>query len=156
MDLRKFPLDSQVFSSFFAKSLISEFSHISLVVVPTEDRKLWPPWPWHHLQVYKTMVLTNYSSCKKITRPQRIMTRILYLKVRWSEKPLSMETFNLAQYIMVNWTLGSRTEVTKKTGNHSIIFLKFKFDRTLGFYILQIYIPLTIIVMSSWVAFWSP
>ena len=84
------------------------------------------------------------------------MTRILYLKVRWSEKPLSMETFNLAQYIMVNWTLGSRTEVTKKTGNHSIIFLKFKFDRTLGFYILQIYIPLTIIVMSSWVAFWSP
>ena len=42
--------------------------------------------------------------------------------------------------------------MTKKTGNHSIIFLQFKFDRTLGFYILQIYIPLTIIVMSSWVS----
>ena len=46
-------------------------------------------------------------------------------------------------------------QVTKKTGNHSIIFLQFKFDRTLGFYILQIYIPLTIIVMSSWVSITS-
>ena len=49
--------------------------------------------------------------------------------------------------------MGTKTEVTKKSGNHSIIFLKFKFDRTLGFYIHQIYIPLTIIVMSSWVYF---
>ena len=52
--------------------------------------------------------------------------------------------------------MGSTTEASKKSGTQSIIFLKFKFDRTLGFYILQIYIPLTIIVMSSWVAFWSP
>ena len=49
--------------------------------------------------------------------------------------------------------MGSMTEVSKKSGNQSIVFLKFKFDRTLGFYILQIYIPLTIIVMSSWVCF---
>ena len=43
-------------------------------------------------------------------------------------------------------------QVTKKTGNHSIIFLQFKFDRTLGFYILQIYIPLTIIVNTSFIS----
>ena len=49
--------------------------------------------------------------------------------------------------------MGSTTEASKKSGAQSIIFLKFKFDRTLGFYILQIYIPLTIIVMSSWVCF---
>ena len=46
------------------------------------------------------------------------------------------------------------TVTTMKNGNHSMIFLHFQFDRTLGFYILQIYIPLTIIVMSSWVSFW--
>ena len=41
-----------------------------------------------------------------------------------------------------------------KRGNKSVIFINFTFDRTLGFYFLQIYIPLTIIVMSSWVSFW--
>ena len=35
-----------------------------------------------------------------------------------------------------------------------MIFVQFTFQRTLGFYFLQIYIPLTIIVMSSWVSFW--
>jgi hypothetical protein len=64
-----------------------------------------------------------------------------------------MDVFNLAQYIMVNWTHGSSV-ASMKNGNHSVIFLKFQFDRTRGFYILQIYIPLTIIVMSSWVSFW--
>ena len=38
--------------------------------------------------------------------------------------------------------------------SRSVIFVQFTFQRTLGFYFLQIYIPLTIIVMSSWVSFW--
>ena len=75
------------------------------------------------------------------------------IRYRWASRPLSMETFNLAQYTMSNWSHGAAV-TAMKNGNHSIIFLSFQFDRTLGFYILQIYIPLTIIVMSSWVSFW--
>ena len=83
-----------------------------------------------------------------------------------------METLSLAQYVMINWTYGEslgKTDrarykirfrnvvpppVNLKRGNKSVIFINFTFDRTLGFYFLQIYIPLTIIVMSSWVSFW--
>ena len=75
------------------------------------------------------------------------------LVYKWAKAPLSMEELSLAQYIMVNWTHGHTTEQLKN-GNRSVIFLHFTFDRTLGFYFLQIYIPLTIIVMSSWVSFW--
>merc|ERR1719400_2780199 len=38
--------------------------------------------------------------------------------------------------------------------HRSVISVHFCFHRTLGFYLLQLYIPLTIIVMSSWVSFW--
>ena len=64
-----------------------------------------------------------------------------------------MEELSLAQYVMINWTYGNNIQHLRK-GNRSVIFLKFKFQRTLGFYFLQIYVPLTIIVMSSWVSFW--
>ena len=64
-----------------------------------------------------------------------------------------MEELSLAQYVMINWTYGNNIQNLRK-GNRSVIFLKFKFQRTLGFYFLQIYVPLTIIVMSSWVSFW--
>ena len=64
-----------------------------------------------------------------------------------------MEELSLAQYAMINWTYGSGVH-TMRRGNRSVIFVQFTFQRTLGFYFLQIYIPLTIIVMSSWVSFW--
>ena len=35
-----------------------------------------------------------------------------------------------------------------------MVFLNFSFDRAIGFYVLQVYTPLVIIVMSSWVSFW--
>lgn len=36
----------------------------------------------------------------------------------------------------------------------SMVSLEFKFQRRTGFFLLQIYIPLTLIVMCSWVTFW--
>ena len=64
-----------------------------------------------------------------------------------------MEELSLAQYVMINWTYGAGLHSMRR-GNRSVIFVQFTFQRTLGFYFLQIYIPLTIIVMSSWVSFW--
>ena len=67
-----------------------------------------------------------------------------------------MEELSLAQYVMINWTYGTGNTGmdSSRRANRSVIFVQFTFQRTLGFYFLQIYIPLTIIVMSSWVSFW--
>jgi hypothetical protein len=40
------------------------------------------------------------------------------------------------------------------TGLYSRLTLKLKFVRSLGYYIIQIYIPSTLIVVLSWVSFW--
>ena len=63
----------------------------------------------------------------------------------------------LAQYYMVEWTHDQSFQVTKRTGNMlnmSMVSLQFTFQRRTGFFLLQIYIPLTLIVMCSWVTFW--
>ena len=75
------------------------------------------------------------------------------VKYIWAKSPLSMGKIRLSQHALVNWTFGSSSTYFKN-GNRSTIFLKFQFKRTLGFYLLQLYIPLIIIVMSSWVSFW--
>ena len=40
--------------------------------------------------------------------------------------------------------------------NDSVASLEFLFERQTGFFLLQIYTPLTLIVICSWVAFWIP
>lgn len=75
------------------------------------------------------------------------------IRYTWSAKPLSMDPFDLAQYSLVNWTHGS-FEGPMRDRNVSKVFLNFQFQRQQGFYLLQIYIPLTLIVCCSWVTFW--
>ena len=63
----------------------------------------------------------------------------------------------LAQYYMVEWSHGGSIVETRRTGNNlnmSMITLDFTFQRRTGYFLLQIYIPLTLIVMCSWVTFW--
>jgi hypothetical protein len=72
----------------------------------------------------------------------------------WETIPLSMDdALELAQYQMIAWHHGSKI-VKMKNGERSVVFLSFDFQRAIGFYVLQVYIPLYIIVMSSWVTFW--
>ena len=75
------------------------------------------------------------------------------LRYAWGDTPLSMGNITLAQHSLVNWTYGSDFTYFKNE-NHSTIFLKFQFKRTIGFYLLQIYVPLMITVLSSFVSFW--
>ena len=72
---------------------------------------------------------------------------------QWAEKPATLGDIQLSQYHFISWAHGDKTTVLR-TGIRSIVFLTFNFDRAIGFYVLQVYIPLTIIVMSSWVSFW--
>jgi hypothetical protein len=76
---------------------------------------------------------------------------------KWSEEPMSIEELELSQYDLVNWTSYSQLEVPQRANskyNRSMVSLQFTFQRQKGFFLLQIYVPLTLIVCSSWVTFW--
>ena len=79
---------------------------------------------------------------------------------RWQEKPFSIgEEVALAQFHLADAGYGEnigKTGRRDRTGyrNDSIVFLDFLFERQTGFFLLQIYTPLTLIVFCSWVSFW--
>ncbi|XP_076352471.1 gamma-aminobutyric acid receptor subunit beta-like [Tachypleus tridentatus] len=48
----------------------------------------------------------------------------------------------------------SSKEVVLTTGNYSRLALEIQFVRSMGYYLIQIYIPASLIVVISWVSFW--
>lgn len=47
-----------------------------------------------------------------------------------------------------------KKNISKKTGNYSRLACEIQFVRSMGYYLIQIYIPSGLIVIISWVSFW--
>ena len=80
---------------------------------------------------------------------------------RWSKpKAVSIDKLvQMAQMKIVSYKTFEKEHVglrrTRNTfRNDSTLTLEVLFERQTGFYLLQIYTPLTLIVFCSWVAFW--
>uniref|UniRef100_A0A8D8T7Z1 Gamma-aminobutyric acid receptor subunit beta n=1 Tax=Cacopsylla melanoneura TaxID=428564 RepID=A0A8D8T7Z1_9HEMI len=78
------------------------------------------------------------------------------VKYKWqSEKPVDIEpNLELAQYDMTNITAIKNKLVTIGKDVHSIIQINFVLKRNTGFFVLQTYVPCSLMVCSSWVSFW--
>ena len=79
---------------------------------------------------------------------------------RWQKNPFSIgEEVALAQFHLANASYGESIGVSGRRDrsgyrNDSSVYLDFLFERQTGFFLLQIYTPLTLIVFCSWVSFW--
>ena len=65
----------------------------------------------------------------------------------------------LAQFHLADASYGEMIGISGRRDrsgyrNDSSVFLEFLFERQTGFFLLQIYTPLTLIVFCSWVTFW--
>ena len=68
------------------------------------------------------------------------------------DKDWSLTTISrLSQQSVVNWTLGNGPVSHQQPRG---VFLELSFQRQIGFYVLQVYIPLCIIVYASFLSFW--
>ena len=79
---------------------------------------------------------------------------------KWKQPgPVSIDKLGLAQFHLVNFETSEEFgEISRRTRggfrNDSLAKIEFFFERQTGFFLLQIYTPLTLIVFCSWVAFW--
>ena len=78
------------------------------------------------------------------------------LRFKWEDGPRSVRMspdVSLPQFDV----LGHRqrlVEVSLSSGNYSRLCVDVQFDRAIGYYVIQVYIPSSLIVVMSWVSFW--
>ncbi|XP_064076291.1 gamma-aminobutyric acid receptor subunit beta-like [Vanessa tameamea] len=78
------------------------------------------------------------------------------IRYKWNEGPNSVSVstdLSLPQFKV----LGHRQrtmEISLTTGNYSRLACEIQFVRSMGYYLIQIYIPSGLIVIISWVSFW--
>ncbi|XP_024083541.1 gamma-aminobutyric acid receptor subunit beta isoform X5 [Cimex lectularius] len=78
------------------------------------------------------------------------------IRYKWNAGPKSVGIANEVQLPQFR-VLGHRqraTEINLSTGNYSRLACEIQFVRSMGYYLIQIYIPSGLIVIISWVSFW--
>ena len=78
------------------------------------------------------------------------------IKYKWGKGLKSVglsESLSLPQFRVVGHRQLEKT-IELTSGNYSRLIAEMQFARSLGFYLIQIYIPASLIVVISWVSFW--
>lgn len=78
------------------------------------------------------------------------------IKYKWDKGLKSVglsDSLSLPQFRVVGHRQQDKI-IDLSTGNYSRLVCQIQFSRSLGFYLIQIYIPASLIVVISWVSFW--
>lgn len=73
----------------------------------------------------------------------------------WDTNPVTFykNDFALSQFDIVK-TIARNNTLVFKRGNHSMLQVNFNMRRHVGYFLIQIYVPCSLIVVLSWVNFW--
>ena len=77
------------------------------------------------------------------------------LLYNWDENPVTFnkKDFTLSQFDIVK-TISRNGTFSFKRGNYSMLQVNFNLRRHVGYFLIQIYVPCSLIVVLSWVSFW--
>ncbi|XP_028968777.1 gamma-aminobutyric acid receptor subunit beta-like [Galendromus occidentalis] len=78
------------------------------------------------------------------------------IRYKWKDGPISIgisKEVELPQFKVLGH-VQKISEVSLSTGNYSRLICEVRFVRSMGYYLIQIYIPASLIVVISWVSFW--
>ncbi|XP_031554975.1 gamma-aminobutyric acid receptor subunit beta-like [Actinia tenebrosa] len=83
---------------------------------------------------------------------------ITELSFKWRKESGNKEVvvsdeLEIPQFILTEYSTSSEL-ANFTTGSYSRLRVIFKFERSIGFFLIQTYIPAYLIVMLSWIAFW--
>ncbi len=80
-------------------------------------------------------------------------TKDLLLNWRNESAVILASGFNTPRFMLKD-IYNSTCDVSTPTGNYGCLVVQIKFAREFGFYLIQIYLPCSMLVVVSWVSFW--
>ncbi|XP_067039892.1 glycine receptor subunit alpha-1-like isoform X3 [Acropora muricata] len=127
--------------------------------------RLWPDGRvFHSMRISLTascpMRLHNYPLDKQVCSMAFESfsyedTELLFYwkKDKGNKEVMVSDELEIPQFILTKyWTASTFANFT--SGAYSRLILKFQFERSIGFFLIQTYIPAYLIVMLSWISFW--
>jgi len=136
-------------------------ANIHQVMVPNQVINIYPNGTVHYssrltLRLACPMMLTHfpmdYQQCNLKISSYSYNTDELVLK--WEDdQPIERARFYLPQFALIQ-TIADNCSTDYKTGKYGCLMARFKLKREFGYYLLQCYIPSTLVVIISWVSFW--
>ncbi|XP_068713147.1 gamma-aminobutyric acid receptor subunit beta-like, partial [Montipora foliosa] len=72
---------------------------------------------------------------------------------KWKRDTATVEKTHIAQFV-VNHVQIDSTNVTYESGNFTQLVIRFSFKRRIGYYVIQVYLPASLMVAISWIVFW--
>ncbi|ODM90107.1 Gamma-aminobutyric acid receptor subunit alpha-6 [Orchesella cincta] len=80
---------------------------------------------------------------------------VLYAWFKSGKDPVGREEgVNLAQYDLTEIKTKEEIRLSSRRDNFSVVAVHFHLKRHTGYFMLQVYVPCTLIVSCSWVSFW--
>ena len=100
------------------------------------------------------MFLRFLSSCYIVIVNSK--HRIFVFRYEWRDGLNSVQMspdVSLPQFVVIGHRQ-RQIEVSLSSGNYSRLLADVQFTRSMGYYMIQVYIPSSLIVVMSWVSFW--
>lgn len=122
----------------------------------------------HTGEILRSMRLTIKASCPMNLQFFPMDRQLCYIEIesfgytmndiryKWNDGSYSLQIssdVSLPQFKLLGYRQKT-IEASMSTGNYSRLACEIQFVRSMGYYIMQIYIPSSLIVVISWVSFW--
>ncbi|CAF4142853.1 unnamed protein product, partial [Rotaria socialis] len=110
------------------------------------------------IKAYCSMFLRRYpldvQTCSLILSSYAYGTRDVIYDWKLDEhNGVELERLKLSQFDLFSYKISKR-EIQLTDRNHSVLQLDLRMRRSVGFYVLQGYIPAGLLVILSWISFW--
>ncbi|KAL4230982.1 Glycine receptor subunit alpha-3 [Mactra antiquata] len=162
--LRSLELDAKTMDQVWVPDLFmanEKEAHFHTVTVPNKLMHIYPDGGIHYsVRISATlkcdMDLRKYpmdsQECSVIMESYGYSTE--NLEFVWNASPVMRDpSLRLAQFYLGKFNTG-RCDKVYLGVKYTCIELKFKMVRSLGYYLIQVYVPSILIVILSWVSFW--
>ncbi|XP_071951891.1 gamma-aminobutyric acid receptor subunit alpha-5-like isoform X2 [Antedon mediterranea] len=115
------------------------------IIVPNRLVRIYPDG-----EVLYTQRLTVLTECGLNFKKYPHDTQVCSISMGSSDS----KDIRLSQFTLLGWKTIRTTKPSSRIGNRTVLTVNFELKRNIGLFIIQTYVPCSMMVVISWISFW--